>query len=621
MSSAAPAATRRDRRVGLIVVAITVLAGALRLLRLRYVPEDDFYDAAVRSMSISLHNFLYGAFEPGGSAAIDKPPLDLWLQVISVKLFGFGPVALKLPEALGGTAAVPLLYDLVRRVAGRLAGLVSALVLAILPLSVVTSRSDTMDSVMMALLVATAWLLVAAAQRRQARWLIAAAVVLGLDFNVKLFEALVPLPAFLAFIWLTWRSEPLRARLRALAAAAGAFMAVACSWLAFVSLTPGHDRPWPIGSTNGSVWNAVFVYNGIDRLTGSAEAALVAFFARGGVSQLLAAVISPPGPLRLFAHNEIDYGGLIGTALFAALVLAGLALVPALARHPLRHAQSAEARVRSAAVVGVGVWLALGYLLFSFSSRAHPRYLEAFTPAVAITLGVSFVVLVRRARREARWATYLSCATLLCVFESAAGTGRLSRAGIYAVVLLAVAIVVAVVSLAGRRGRRLLPRWCSPAITASLLLAGVLALVMLDDDVRIINDASGVQASEVTIAPTLTNALSRFLISHQLGARYEAAFSAPTLAAPQIVADGRPVLLLTSLRARPLVTLPELKSDAARGEVRYAFTEGICPGSRYTTLPACSAADKWIRSHATDITAKLGLAQKHGLLYQLPSTP
>ena len=209
---------RRDRRALIALLAITLLGAALRLVRLRYVPEDDYYDAAVRSMSLSLHNFLYGAFEPGASASIDKPPLDLWLQVISVKLFGFGPVALKLPEALGGTVAVPLIYDLVRRVAGRLAGLASAVVLAIIPLSVVTSRSDTMDSVMMALLLASAWLLLAAVQRRRLGWLLAAAAVLGLAFNVKLFEALVPLPAFLVFAWLCLRGEPLRARL-----------AVACS--------------------------------------------------------------------------------------------------------------------------------------------------------------------------------------------------------------------------------------------------------------------------------------------------------------------------------------------------------------------------------------------------------
>ena len=50
------------------------------------VPDDPFYDAAVRSMPLSLHNFLLGAYEPGGSLAVDKPPLDLWLQVLSTQL-------------------------------------------------------------------------------------------------------------------------------------------------------------------------------------------------------------------------------------------------------------------------------------------------------------------------------------------------------------------------------------------------------------------------------------------------------------------------------------------------------------------------------------------------------
>ena len=57
------------------------------------------------SMPLSLHNFLLGAYEPGGSLAIDKPPLDLWLQVLSTQVFGFGSFTLKLPSALAGTAA------------------------------------------------------------------------------------------------------------------------------------------------------------------------------------------------------------------------------------------------------------------------------------------------------------------------------------------------------------------------------------------------------------------------------------------------------------------------------------------------------------------------------------
>src|SRR3954452_6194335 len=101
------------------LLAITGLALALRFWSFAHVPPNPFYDAAVRSMSQSWHNFFYGAFEPGGQVSIDKAPVDLWLQVASVKLFGFSPVATRLPEAVAGVLAVPLLYDLVRRLHSR----------------------------------------------------------------------------------------------------------------------------------------------------------------------------------------------------------------------------------------------------------------------------------------------------------------------------------------------------------------------------------------------------------------------------------------------------------------------------------------------------------------------
>jgi hypothetical protein len=74
-------------------VLIVAVAAALRLAHLGSVPDNPFYDAAVRSMSLSLHNFFFGAFDPSARLAVDKPPLDLWLQVASVKLFGFTPFA------------------------------------------------------------------------------------------------------------------------------------------------------------------------------------------------------------------------------------------------------------------------------------------------------------------------------------------------------------------------------------------------------------------------------------------------------------------------------------------------------------------------------------------------
>ncbi len=89
---------------------------------------------------------------------------------------------------------MPLLYDAVRRAAGTPAGLAAAAALAVLPESVLTARSDTMDSVMMLLVIAALWLTIVACQSGRRRTIVLAGVVLGLAFNVKLLEALVAVP-------------------------------------------------------------------------------------------------------------------------------------------------------------------------------------------------------------------------------------------------------------------------------------------------------------------------------------------------------------------------------------------------------------------------------------------
>ncbi|MGZ6565459.1 MAG: glycosyltransferase family 39 protein, partial [Solirubrobacteraceae bacterium] len=145
------------------VALITVAGAVLRLWSFDRVGANPFYDAAVRSMSLSWHNFFFGAFEPGAQVSVDKAPADLWLQVASVKLFGFTDVAMRVPEVAGGILAIPLLYDLVRRPFGHVAGIAAAATLAVLPAAILTAHSDTMDSVMMALDVLAAWLVVVGA--------------------------------------------------------------------------------------------------------------------------------------------------------------------------------------------------------------------------------------------------------------------------------------------------------------------------------------------------------------------------------------------------------------------------------------------------------------------------
>jgi 4-amino-4-deoxy-L-arabinose transferase-like glycosyltransferase len=593
------------------LAAITAGAAALRLSSLRAVAPDPFYDAAVRSMSQSLHNFFFGAYEPGGSVSIDKPPIDLWLQVASVKLFGFGPVALKLPQAISGTLAVPLLYDAVRRVFGTLAGLASALVLAVLPIAVLTARSDTMDSVMMLLSVAAFWLLVRFAADRRDRWLYLAAVAMGLAFNVKLFQGLVGLPALLL---LAWSVADHHRRLRRLAVASLVFVAVALSWLTATLVVPG--APYAIGSTNGSAWNAAFVFNGYDRIADpSTQPALNSPDSTGpskpaGNSELQRAAvpIGPPSVLRLFAHNGPLSGLRLGYVLLAALLLG----VPALVASRRQPREGEQRRVAAALLL----WLATGVVLFTAMARLHPRYTEGFTPAVAAAAGIGLAWTARAASQrtpaglQARVVGAVAAAGLVLyghfLLTTASDIWRVSAlAG-------AVAIAAAILPLADSRPARLR----GPVLAGALAVAAILMPVQIARGLVVHHedDAGHVGA----MAPAQTASLSAYLRAHRDGARYELATASATQAGALIARDGQPVLVLTSYNARPLVPVSRLAELVAQGAVRYALLEGGC-GPRTSREDAqCSSDAFWVRAHGRDVSKAAGLSRSK-LLWRLRS--
>jgi 4-amino-4-deoxy-L-arabinose transferase-like glycosyltransferase len=557
---------------------ITAGAAALRLVDLGAVRLDPFYDAAVRSMGVSWHNFFFGAYEPGGSVSIDKPPVDLWLQVASVKLLGWGSTSLKLPEALAGTASVPLLYAAVRRPFGTLAGLVAATALAVLPIEVITARSDTMDAVMMVLLVLALWAAVRASETGRTAWLLAAAAALGLAFNVKLLESMVALPGLFVLVCLGLsRGSPgsaessrqrSRTRLAAqLAAATVVYVVVALSWLSATLLFPAHERPYAIGSTDGSAWNAAFVFNGSERLTGKAVEVGQATTpvaghggGRGRVSNASPTPIAPPSPTRLLARGGQLPAKWLGWEALTALLL-GFVVVVSVARrgagrNPVGPRQPGCAAVQRATAVGVFVWLLTGIVLFSEMARLHPRYVESFTPAVAAMFGI---VVALRARAPGR-------ARLLAVPLTA---------------LLAIPLVASIEAVADRT-----------------------------------SDAGNVGALD----GTEQRALSTYLRAHQAGARYELAAGASTGVASLIVQDQRPVLMLTTYNGLPFTSVTQLKASIARGEVRYAFLSSSCGAHATKATAGCAPAAIWVRAHGTDVSRQAGL-RTSGVLWRLPSNP
>ena len=56
-----------------------------------------YYAAAVRSMSMSWHDFIFGGFDPVGTVSLDKLPGAFWLQALAVRAFGVHPWVLVAP--------------------------------------------------------------------------------------------------------------------------------------------------------------------------------------------------------------------------------------------------------------------------------------------------------------------------------------------------------------------------------------------------------------------------------------------------------------------------------------------------------------------------------------------
>ena len=654
-----------------MLALITLLAAALRLINIGKVSPDPFYDAAVRSMGLSWHNFFFGAFEPSGSVSIDKPPVDLWLQVASVKTLGFSSTTLKLPEVFAGIISVPLSFAVVRRLWSAPAALASALALAVLPIEVLTARSDTMDAVMMALTVLALLLIVLACEKGSPWLLVAGAAALGAAFNVKLLESLVALPglALLAYLGMPGRAR----RRSALTLAAGAvYVVIALSWLSATLLFPAHERPFAIGSTNGSAWNAAFVFNGTDRISGKAVETSGPVYEPGRhyptatQSERDRIPIVPPSPTRLLARVGPLSGERLGTELLAALLL-GIPALLAAARIPARAAgllggeaetgtaALAEAdalRIRRALAAGVIVWMVCGIVLFSHMARLHPRYVESFTPAVAAMLGIGAAWAgATRARAQA-------LALALALIANAVFVERLIY-GVYGIWWLTFAATLATLAalalgpwagvrrwrtrtrepagaLAGPRasvrvptlareraapwGERLVAlRPSAPGLREHATLAATMvALLALPFATNVSSIKEGItDAGYVGALPSdEQNRLSSFLRAHEGSAKYELAAESATGIGSLIVQDARPVLVLTTYNARVFTTVAKLRRLTAAGEVRYAFLNSSCPHAKAPLNPACSEPALWVRAHGTDVSRLAGL--RRGVLWRLP---
>jgi 4-amino-4-deoxy-L-arabinose transferase-like glycosyltransferase len=249
----------------LAVLALSAVMNTNRLSQNGFA--NVFYSAGVKSMLLSLHNFLFVSSDPGGLITIDKPPLGLWLQTASAKIFGFSPASLLLPEAILGVLSVGALYWVMVKHFGRLAALAGALTLAIFPSFVAVSRDNTLDALLIFLMILACGLALRACASGRLTTLMGSALIVALAFNTKTLAGLVVVPG-IALAYLLCAPGELSRRIRHLLAA-GILMVLVCgAWIALVELTPASQRPFVGGSTNDTELNLTFAYNGFGRVEG-----------------------------------------------------------------------------------------------------------------------------------------------------------------------------------------------------------------------------------------------------------------------------------------------------------------------------------------------------------------
>jgi 4-amino-4-deoxy-L-arabinose transferase-like glycosyltransferase len=624
------APTRLWARVGL--ACVLALAAVLRLWRLDQNGFDnEYYAAAVRSMTDSWHAFFYNSFDPAGFVSVDKPPLALWIQVAAAKVFGFSSLAVLLPQVLEGLAAVALVCHLVGRRFGAAAGLLAGLFLALTPIAVAVDRSGNTDTGLVLVLLLAAWALLVAAERGSRGRLLLAMALIGLGFNVKMLAAFVVLPTFAVVYWLG-AAVPRRRRLVDLTLGGLLLVAVSVPWMIAYDLTPPARRPFVGSSPHNSMIDLAVGHNGIGRFVRLWPTARVGEAAarppRGTLPATTSAaadgyrrlfVQAPAGPTRLA-------DGLLAAQAEWLLPLAVVALV-GLGAGPVRSPLSPA---------GLSLLLWAGWTLtyavvYSYAGGIfHFYYLSTLGPPLAALAamgvagawaryrsgGAPAVVLPGALLVTALWQVYVHSAALPLIADDwqrrlpiwTLSAALLASVALVAVVLRPAARGLATAAAGAALGVGLAALLVMPAAWAlsSVLVRGIAVIPSADIGRLGVRVPAAPWRDRARVAePADRRALIAFLQANHHGERFLLATPSAQLASPLIIATGRPVMAMGGFHGLdPILTPESLAHLVEQRQVRFVMLGELSIASRFMGAEAAGRplAD-WIRAHGRPVDA------------------
>ena len=599
----------------LAILAIMLLSAALHFWNIDAIGDSNaYYTAAVESMTQSWHNFFYASAEPGGSVTVDKPPLGLQIETLFALVFGVSGFSTVLPNILAGVLSVPLLYLLVKKHFGTVAGLVAALVAATTPVVFAADRNNTQDGLLTFFLLLAAWAFIKAVESGKARWLFLGAVIVGLGFNIKMLQAYLPVPAFFALYFLGAKTGWLK-KIGLSLAALVVMVAVSLSWALYVDSVPADERPYIGSSSDNTVMGLITGHNGTSRLFGgrnnpfTPRAGLQTAPATdgpdgfnpnaspdnpngqvsandGGQSQpMFSWETGAPGLWRFFQPPlGAEMSWLLPFALFSLFVIAFQSRV--------------KLPVESGAHLGLllwGGWLMTCVAFFSMVSGIfHSYYVVMLAPALGGIVGGGFGYLWRNqaeGRIGSGWLLTLGIAVTVAFQIYLSWQYGVNAVWMpLAFLLVALATVLFFIQLF--RSLTLLPRAAFSLLLVALMIIPLAwsALTVTDGAGGNLPAAYGVSGNPgratrpvnvKNAAPAQSSAEPKQAVNEELldyleantrGMKYLAAVESSQVGAPYVLATGRPVLYMGGFSGGDnVVSAEDLAQMVSDGELRFVL--------------------------------------------------
>ena len=206
-----PSNGSRNLGLPLIFLLLSILSALLLFYRLGDIEMKPWDESlyALRAKEMYLTGSFIAPMHDGKVAwGSGKPPLGFWLIILSYRLLGMNPLALRLPFALAGMGCIFLLFFIGQQIKDRMLGLFSALGLLLMPGFLDYSRRAILEPLLTFLFLG-ALLLFHQSHRcppkKSILYALGTGLAIGLAVLTKQVVGLVILPALLIYEISSWR--------------------------------------------------------------------------------------------------------------------------------------------------------------------------------------------------------------------------------------------------------------------------------------------------------------------------------------------------------------------------------------------------------------------------------